>query len=146
MRITGRRDRALELVTNLERSHRFLLPRIVGETAEMSNGPNAKLEPVSASNLFDFELLADYSPATAEERNADTKPAASVAVSANQPEPDTHATEPVAVPVVHHATKKRSAAIASVSPAHRSGAQLESAQAMFNMSGPKHRTISGGPQ
>ena len=146
MRITGRRDRALELVTNLERSHRFLLPRIVGETAETSNGPNAKLEPVSASNLVDFELLADYSPATPEERSVDTKPAAGVADSANQLESGSHATEPVAVPVVHHATKKRSAAIASVSPAHRSVAHLESAQTMFNMSGPKHRPMPGGPQ
>jgi hypothetical protein len=144
MRITGRRDRALELVTNLERSHRFLLPRIVGETAETSNGPNAKLEPVSASNLVDFELLAAYSPATPEERSADTKPAAGVADSANQLELDTHSTEPVAVPVVHHATKKRPAAIASVSPAHRSVAHLESARAMFNMSGSRHHLATGG--
>ena len=67
LRVIGPRDRALELVENLEHSRRFILPRIVGENAETSGGPGERLEPVSASNRFNFDLLANYNPATAEE-------------------------------------------------------------------------------
>jgi type IV pilus assembly protein PilN len=68
LRVIGPRDRAVELVANLEHSRRFVLPRIVGENAESANNPNERAEPVSASNRVDFELLADYNPASAEER------------------------------------------------------------------------------
>lgn len=63
LRVDGPRDRSVELVRNLEHSRRFLSPRIVGENAsETGSGPNQRLEPVSASNRFDFDLLADYNP------------------------------------------------------------------------------------
>jgi type IV pilus assembly protein PilN len=70
LRVVGPRDRAVELVRNLEHSRRFLLPSIVGESAETNStgGPNQRLEPISASNRFNFDLLADYNPPTAEER------------------------------------------------------------------------------
>ena len=45
VRVVGPRDRADELVANLEHSRRFLQPRIVGENAESSNGPDQRLEP-----------------------------------------------------------------------------------------------------
>jgi type IV pilus assembly protein PilN len=64
LRVLGPRDLAVNLVRNLEHSKHFLLPRIVGENAESSSGPNEKLEPVSASNRVNFDLLADYNPAT----------------------------------------------------------------------------------
>ncbi len=70
VRVVGPRDRAVDLVSNLERSRRFLQPRIVGENAESSNGPSKNLEPISASNRFDFDLLADYNPPTPEERGS----------------------------------------------------------------------------
>lgn len=73
MRVLGPRDKAVELVQNLEHSHRFLQPRIIGETAESTNTPGAALEPVSASNRVNFDVLADYNPATAEERHAQKK-------------------------------------------------------------------------
>jgi type IV pilus assembly protein PilN len=60
LRVVGPRDRAVDLVRNLERSRLFLLPRIVGESSESSGGPGEKLEPVSASNRVNFDLLADY--------------------------------------------------------------------------------------
>jgi type IV pilus assembly protein PilN len=69
LRVIGPRDREVELVQNLEHSRRFLLPRIVGETAEASSGPNnQQLEAVSASNRFNFDILADYNPAQPGER------------------------------------------------------------------------------
>lgn len=80
LRVTGGHDRVVDLVRNLEHSRRFLLPRIVGESAETNNAPNQRPEPVSASNRFDFDLLADYNPPTAEEhismRNANRNAAA----------------------------------------------------------------------
>jgi type IV pilus assembly protein PilN len=76
MRVIGPRDRGLELVSNLEHSKRFFLPSIVGENTESVGGPNEVLEPVSMSNRVNFELLAEYSPATLEERKALTIPSA----------------------------------------------------------------------
>jgi type IV pilus assembly protein PilN len=70
VRVAGARDKAVDLVANLEHSHRFLQPRIVNEAIESSgNGPQ-QLEPVSLSNHVNFEILADYNPATADERKA----------------------------------------------------------------------------
>jgi type IV pilus assembly protein PilN len=71
LRVLGPHNLSIDLVRNLEHSKRFMSPRIVGESAESSNnGPNRQLEPVSASNRFEFDLLADYVPPTPEERAA----------------------------------------------------------------------------
>jgi type IV pilus assembly protein PilN len=72
LRVVGPHDRSIDLVRNLEHSHRFIDPRIEGESAEnTNNGPNQRNEvPVSASNRFEFELFADYNPPTPEERAA----------------------------------------------------------------------------
>src|SRR5271157_3180440 len=71
LRVTGPRDREVDLVKNLEHSRRFLSPRIVGENAQSTEGANKQnLEPVSASNRFDFDLLAEYNPAPPGERKA----------------------------------------------------------------------------
>lgn len=68
LRVVGPRDRDVGLVENLEHSRHFLLPRIVGETAESQGGPNQRQEPVSASNRVNFDMLADYTPGTPEDR------------------------------------------------------------------------------
>ena len=68
LRVLGPRDRDVQLVQNLEHSRHFVLPRIVGESAESAGGPNQRPEPVSASNRVGFDILADYSPGSAEER------------------------------------------------------------------------------
>jgi type IV pilus assembly protein PilN len=68
LRVIGPRDRDVELVENLEHSRHFLMPRIVGESAESSGGPNQRVEPVSASSRVDFDVLADYAPGAAAER------------------------------------------------------------------------------
>jgi type IV pilus assembly protein PilN len=73
LRVVGPRDRAVELVQNLEHSKHFLLPRIVGESSESTGGPAARLEPVSASNPVNFELLADYNPAAPMERRTERR-------------------------------------------------------------------------
>ena len=68
LRVVGPRDNAVELVQNLEHSRRFLSPSIVGENSENTGGPGTALEPVSATNQVNFDLLADYNPATIGEK------------------------------------------------------------------------------
>ncbi|MDR3455308.1 MAG: hypothetical protein P4L96_21305 [Rhodoferax sp.] len=84
VRVLGPRDKAIELVENLEHSRRFVHSRIVGESAEATGGPNQRPEPVSASNRVNFDLLADYNPAPpGERRTARREPVA-------QPQPAVH--------------------------------------------------------
>jgi type IV pilus assembly protein PilN len=68
LRVVGPRDRDVELVQNLEHSRHFVLPRIVGETSESEGGPNQRAEPVSASSRVNFDMLADYTPGSPEDR------------------------------------------------------------------------------
>lgn len=78
LRVSGPRDRAVDLVRNLEHSRRFLLPRIVGENAaDTSDRPGAmRLQPVSAADRVDFDVQAEYNPATPDERKATHKQSA----------------------------------------------------------------------
>lgn len=73
LRVVGPRDRAVDLVQNLEHSRRFLLPRIVGESAESTGGAGEKLEPVSASNRVNFDVLADYNTSASIEHRAEKR-------------------------------------------------------------------------
>jgi type IV pilus assembly protein PilN len=75
LRVVGPRDRADDLVQNLEHSRHFLLPGIVGESSEAiaTGGQADRLEPLSASNRFTFELQAEYNPAANVERKAQKK-------------------------------------------------------------------------
>jgi type IV pilus assembly protein PilN len=70
LRVLGPRDLAIGLVRNLEHSKRFLSPRIVSESSETTGGPGQRIEPVSTSNRINFDLLADYNPASPGERRA----------------------------------------------------------------------------
>ena len=100
LRVVGPRDRAVDLVRNLERSKLFLLPRIVGESTESSGGPGEKLEPVSASNRVNFDLLADYNSAAPIEHRVEKKhPDESVAAT-GQAVPQPHAAHPLLSPAV----------------------------------------------
>jgi type IV pilus assembly protein PilN len=70
IRVIGPRDKGIEFVRNLEHSRRFLMPRIVNESAENSNVPGQNLQPVSDTNRFSFDLQADYNPPSADEIKA----------------------------------------------------------------------------
>lgn len=64
MRVSGPHDLAVDLMRNLEHSHRFLYPRLVGETAENTHAQNGQAQP-SASTVtgrVDFDILAEYNP------------------------------------------------------------------------------------
>lgn len=98
LRVIGPRDRAVDLVRNLEHSRRFLLPRIIGENSEATERPGQVLAPVSAADLVDFDLLADYNPASPEERTAARKAAAKPDAPADTPKPASHRILPLRQP------------------------------------------------
>lgn len=88
LRVVGPRDLGVDLVRNLEHSKRFVHPRIVGENSEASangSGMSQRLEPISASNRFDFDLLAEYNPPTLEERAATKNKAQETPAAPNAP-------------------------------------------------------------
>jgi type IV pilus assembly protein PilN len=74
LRVIGPRDRAVDLVQNLEHSKHFLFPNIVSESMESAGGPGERQEPPSASNRVNFELQAQYNSDTA--LNRKTQPQA----------------------------------------------------------------------
>jgi type IV pilus assembly protein PilN len=61
LRVSGAHDRGVDLVRNLEHSHRFLAPRLARETAE-SNQNGRQIEQVSTASNVNFDLLAEYNP------------------------------------------------------------------------------------
>ncbi len=63
LRVTGARDRALDLIRNLEASKHFASPRLMTETlASNGSGSAAEMQPISATNQVNFDILADYRP------------------------------------------------------------------------------------
>jgi type IV pilus assembly protein PilN len=68
LRIAGLRERTVEMMRNMERSQRFASPRISGENAE---GNNPNVQQAAEPNRVSFDLLAEYNPATLEERRVE---------------------------------------------------------------------------
>jgi type IV pilus assembly protein PilN len=62
LRVLGPHDRGVDLVRNLEKSKRFVLPRLTGESAENSGSQNANLQAAAMPNAVNFEIVADYNP------------------------------------------------------------------------------------
>jgi type IV pilus assembly protein PilN len=61
LRVNGPHDKGVDLVRNLEKSRRFLSPRLARETAE-NNQNQRSIEPVSTTPNVNFDLLAEYNP------------------------------------------------------------------------------------
>jgi type IV pilus assembly protein PilN len=62
LRVSGQRDRAVELVRALEHSRHFLSPRLADESAETALSPGRGVEQTSAPLGVNFDILADYNP------------------------------------------------------------------------------------
>lgn len=75
LRVSGARDRAIELVQNLEKSRHFAATRLAGETLAQTSGQNDELSPVSASTVVNLDILAIYRPVTAEEEKQELETA-----------------------------------------------------------------------
>jgi type IV pilus assembly protein PilN len=67
LRVSGDRDRAVQLVRNLERSKRFLAPRLTGESLQAKPG-STQASAVAATGVggapagVEFEIQANYNP------------------------------------------------------------------------------------
>jgi type IV pilus assembly protein PilN len=73
LRVGGARDRGIELIHNLEKSRHFASPRLADEALAQTNGPQASAQPISASSLVNFDILADYKPLTDKDTADSTK-------------------------------------------------------------------------
>jgi type IV pilus assembly protein PilN len=107
LRVSGAHDRGVDLVRNLEHSHRFLAPRLARETAE-SNQNGRPIEQVNntASNV-NFDLLAEYNPLPeTAEKPAPAKQPKSVTKTARAPKTPG---APRAAHAPRHATRKAAA-------------------------------------
>jgi type IV pilus assembly protein PilN len=67
LRVSGDRDRAVQLVRNLEKSQRFVAPRLANEAAQASetgrNGQPAQFAgPVVTPGSVEFDILSGYNP------------------------------------------------------------------------------------
>jgi type IV pilus assembly protein PilN len=69
LRVSGQRERSVSMLRNMEKSQRFSSPRISGENAENTAGGNSL--QVQDSGRVSFDVLAEYNPATLEERKAE---------------------------------------------------------------------------
>ena len=108
LRVSGDRDREVDLVRNLERSQRFLSPRPMNESAQ-SQEQGARPVPVGlAPGGVEFEILSGYNPLPAPEKDKDkgkdketgkapepaAKTGASAATSKRKPAPPAGAIPP----------------------------------------------------
>jgi type IV pilus assembly protein PilN len=77
LRVSGDRDREVDLIRNLERSQRFVSPRPINESAQSQD----QSRPVSvglAPGAVEFDILSGYNPLPAQNAAAQKeKPAAS---------------------------------------------------------------------
>jgi type IV pilus assembly protein PilN len=75
MRVSGARERAIDLVKNLEGSKHFASPRLATEALATQPNSNGQPVPASASSDVNFDILADYRPLTADAEKAGTEKA-----------------------------------------------------------------------
>jgi type IV pilus assembly protein PilN len=91
LRVSGDRDRAVQLVRNLERSKRFLAPRLTGEATQAkeagSQGNNFNANGLAPSGV-EFEILANYNPLPPGESYASARVARKDAADAGEPHSD----------------------------------------------------------
>lgn len=91
LRVAGDRDRAVQLVRNLERSRRFLAPRLSGETSQVKDNGAAGNRSLSAGPAspggVEFEILANYNPVPPDEPYLTSKPRSTEKISSAAPGP-----------------------------------------------------------
>jgi type IV pilus assembly protein PilN len=81
LRVSGQRDRAVDLVRNLEHSRRFLAPRLAAEAAETAPQGGRDFEQAGANGV-NFDVLAEYNPLPAETAPAEAAKTAKAAKTA----------------------------------------------------------------
>jgi type IV pilus assembly protein PilN len=109
LRVSGQRDLAVDLVRNLERSQRFLAPRLTNETAQSQERGLTPVAETGVPGGVEFEILSGYNPLPAsskdhEPEQKDTGAARNNAANQNRP-----ATPSEHKAAVHQATDKSAA-------------------------------------
>jgi type IV pilus assembly protein PilN len=61
LRVSGERDRAVQLVRNLEGSQRFVAPRLANEAAQKQQG-NGNAMQTAMPGAVEFDILSGYNP------------------------------------------------------------------------------------
>jgi type IV pilus assembly protein PilN len=90
LRVNGERDRAVDLVRNLEQSQRFLVPRLANETAQNAQDQSTGRALPTAFNGapagVEFDILSGYNPLPARPASATLTPGSRAVQPAAQPE------------------------------------------------------------
>jgi type IV pilus assembly protein PilN len=74
LRVSGDRDRAVDLVRNLEQSQRFLQPRLANETAQTQEGKATVAAAATVPGGVEFDILSEYNPLPSPAKGAPAKP------------------------------------------------------------------------
>ncbi len=76
LRVSGPRDRAVQLVRNLETSSRFIGPRLSGEAAQAADTSNTTRVslPLNTPGTVEFDILSGYNPLPELHRTTSTAP------------------------------------------------------------------------
>jgi type IV pilus assembly protein PilN len=62
LRVSGDRDRAVQLVRNLETSQRFISPRLANEAAQKQGSQGGAAAQASLPGAVEFDILSGYNP------------------------------------------------------------------------------------
>lgn len=62
LRVSGDRDKSVQLIRNLETSQRFVAPRLAGESAQAQETGRGVASPQMAPGAVEFEILSSYNP------------------------------------------------------------------------------------
>ncbi len=95
LRVNGQRDRAVDLVRNLEHSRRFLQPRLASEALETSTtGNQNNFQSANGPANVNFDVLAEYNPLTARESAKGAGKEASTGADSTAVKPETKSAHP----------------------------------------------------
>jgi type IV pilus assembly protein PilN len=81
LRVSGQRDREVDLIRNLERSRRFVAPRLVNESAQSQDQSNRPVAAGLTPGAVDFDILSGYNPLPAQNAAAQKEKTASSAAA-----------------------------------------------------------------
>ncbi len=62
LRVSGDRDRAVQLVRNLEGSQRFVSPRLANEAAQKQGSQSGNVAQAAMPGAVEFDILSGYNP------------------------------------------------------------------------------------
>jgi type IV pilus assembly protein PilN len=85
LRVSGERDRAVELVRNLEKSQRFISPRLANESSQVQEGSATAAS--TAPGAVEFDIYSGYNPLP-------EATAADIKNKSNERQQSTHSTVP----------------------------------------------------